>query len=225
MNGVGAADPTNLDNTFHRGYQPTDADGAAQFETNFPGHYQGRATHIHLMVHLDPEVRENNTIVDLNVAHVGQMYFDDDLISQVELLEPYTANKMPLTVNANDFILAQEAAVTDPLAEYVLLGDGVEEGIFAWYSFGVNTSYIREVSAAATLYENGGESNPNAGLGFGGGPGGPGFPGGPGGLCMPAGGFPGGFEPPEGFPALPPCEETDEPAEGDAPVEEPVEEP
>jgi len=240
MNGVGSADPTNLDATFHRGYQPTDADGAAQFETVFPGHYQGRATHIHLMVHLDPEVRENNTIVNLDVAHVGQMYFDDDLIAEVEQFEPYTTNKMLLTPNANDFILAQEAAVTDPLSEYVLLGDSVEEGIFAWYSFGINTTLVRKVSAAATLYETGGESNPNAG--------GPGFgaPIGdlPDGFCIPAGGFPAppggdgqpgfpggfqppeGFEPPEGFPAIPVCEETGEPAEDEEPAEpeEPVEE-
>jgi hypothetical protein len=36
-------DTTNLDNTFNRGIQKSDEDGVVTFETNFPGHYTGRA--------------------------------------------------------------------------------------------------------------------------------------------------------------------------------------
>jgi len=38
-------DLSNLNNTFLRGLQATDPDRVAQFETLFPGHYGGRATH------------------------------------------------------------------------------------------------------------------------------------------------------------------------------------
>jgi protocatechuate 3,4-dioxygenase beta subunit len=41
-------DLSNLDNTWLRGIQPTDSDGVAQFESIFPGHYTGRATHIRM---------------------------------------------------------------------------------------------------------------------------------------------------------------------------------
>lgn len=47
-NGNGnSADATNINNTFLRGIQQSDADGVVKFETLFPGHYTGRATHIH----------------------------------------------------------------------------------------------------------------------------------------------------------------------------------
>lgn len=38
--------------TFLRGTQPTDSDGIAQFDTIYPGWYQGRATHIHFKVRI-----------------------------------------------------------------------------------------------------------------------------------------------------------------------------
>ena len=41
-------DASNLDNTFLRGLQQTNANGVVQIESIFPGHYTGRATHIHI---------------------------------------------------------------------------------------------------------------------------------------------------------------------------------
>lgn len=46
----GMGDPKDasiLKLTAMRGVQPTDANGIASFDTLFPGHYDGRATHIH----------------------------------------------------------------------------------------------------------------------------------------------------------------------------------
>lgn len=40
-------DASILMGTTLRGVQPTDADGIATFDTLMPGHYDGRATHIH----------------------------------------------------------------------------------------------------------------------------------------------------------------------------------
>ena len=40
-------DATNLDATFLRGIQPSNKEGIVQFESIFPGHYTGRAPHIH----------------------------------------------------------------------------------------------------------------------------------------------------------------------------------
>lgn len=42
-------DATNVDNTFLRGIQQSDSDGVVQFLSVFPGHYNGRATHHHMV--------------------------------------------------------------------------------------------------------------------------------------------------------------------------------
>ena len=164
MNGDGYDDQSNADRTYHRGLQQLDADGAAQFTTLFPGHYVGRASHIHIMLHMNAVAHDNDTVMDLTAAHVGQMYFDQDLISEVEKVDPYTQNQQPLTTNEEDYILGDEAEDTDPFMQYVKLGDGVEDGLLAWLAIGVNTTYERKVHPAATLSEEGGRVNEDAKL-------------------------------------------------------------
>lgn len=183
-----------------RGAQKTDQDGAAQFASIFPGHYIGRTAHIHVAVHLNATAQANGTLLDTTAAHVGQMYFDQDLIDAVETRVPYTFNTQPLTTNAQDFLLAGALLTSDPIMEYVVLGGGIDDGLLAWLSFGVNVTLAREIFSAATLYADGGVQNQNPGGGFP--PGGP-PPGG-----FPSGGFPPGFSfPPGGFPTggLPPA--------------------
>ncbi|KAF5015678.1 hypothetical protein F66182_12899, partial [Fusarium sp. NRRL 66182] len=51
-----AADGWN--STYLRGIQVTDEDGVASFETIFPGHYEGRATHTHLLAHMNVTVND-----------------------------------------------------------------------------------------------------------------------------------------------------------------------
>ncbi len=48
-------DSSILKGTALRGIQPTDSHGIATFDTLVPGHYEGRATHIHstFFLHLD----------------------------------------------------------------------------------------------------------------------------------------------------------------------------
>lgn len=53
----------------------------------------------------------------------------------------------------------------DPIAEYVLLGDSLSDGLLAWVTVGIDTSSSYDISAAATLTENGGvaDSRPRGG--------------------------------------------------------------
>lgn len=188
---MGASDPSNLNNTMLRGAQKTDADGAVQFHTLFPGHYIGRTTHIHVAVHLNATAQPNGTLHDLTAAHVGQIYFDQDLIHAVEAQPIYNTNTQPLTTNAQDFLLQAAAAVADPFVEYAYIGEhgSFASGLLSWFSFGVNVTLARQMFAASTLTSEGGVANP-------GGPGGgPGFPGGgfPPGFTFPPGAFPPGF--------------------------------
>lgn len=79
--------------TFLRGIQRTDARGIATFVTLFPGWYQGRTTHIHVMVHL------GGTII-----HTGQLYFPEPAVTAVSKLAPYSRRGEPDTRNADDSI-------------------------------------------------------------------------------------------------------------------------
>ncbi|KAL1694976.1 Intradiol ring-cleavage dioxygenase [Schizophyllum commune] len=170
----GNGDAANLNTTFLRGLQPTNEDGVAQWLTVFPGHYTGRTTHIHVATHTaaDGTVYPNGTYKSETVSHVGQIFFDQDLITQVEALEPYNTNTQELTTNEGDSIMEQESADIDPVVSYVLLGDDVSDGIMAWTAFGVNLTNAYTISAAASYYEEGGVANESSGGMGGGAPGG-----------------------------------------------------
>ncbi|KAF1319445.1 hypothetical protein FI667_g13200, partial [Globisporangium splendens] len=170
-----SSDLTNINKTFNRGLAPTDQEGLVTFLTTFPGHYTGRATHIHVLGSHNGTVLPNNTYSGGLASHVGQIFFDQDLISQVEATAAYAANSQPLTTNAQDSIFKESAATGfDPVVEYALLGDAIEEGIFSWISIGIDAKIATTVGAAATWTENGGVANANNGAG--GPPGGNGRP-------------------------------------------------
>ncbi|KAK6853827.1 hypothetical protein PG995_010639 [Apiospora arundinis] len=150
--------PENLNNTFLRGFQKSDADGAVQFQSIFPGHYAGRTHHVHVAVHLSATERANLTINDNTVSHLGQMYFDQDLLNRVEAIEPYASNHALWTKNAQDGLLTYALYSSDPLMQYVQLGEKLEDGVLAWLSFGVNTTYSKKAYVAATYYKDGGKA-------------------------------------------------------------------
>jgi protocatechuate 3,4-dioxygenase beta subunit len=86
--GVGASS-----RTFLRGVQRTDAKGVAAFQTIYPGWYQGRAVHIHVMVH-----------VAGTVVHTGQFFFPESLTDVVYKRSPYSARPNRDVRNADDSI-------------------------------------------------------------------------------------------------------------------------
>lgn len=150
------------------------------------------------MSHLNATLNSNNTLSGGAITHVGQMFFDQDLISLVETTEPYASNTQELTTNAEDSIFEGEADGYDPVVEYVLLGDDVSEGIFAWIAFGMDSTSAYNISAAAYWTENGGVVNENAGGGMGGGPPSGAFPSGG---ARPTGGSPSGVIPSGAIPS------------------------
>ncbi|KAJ7162847.1 aromatic compound dioxygenase [Mycena filopes] len=166
-NGVGLSDEGNINNTFLRGIQETNSDGVAQWLTKFPGHYAGRATHIHIIAHQNATTFLNGTVSSATVSHVGQLFMDQTLITLVDTLAPYANNTQNLTLNADDTILAQEADTIDPMLDYVLLGDEVEDGLFMWAAMGIDTTANHTVNPAVYLTSSGGVVNPNAPAGGG----------------------------------------------------------
>jgi protocatechuate 3,4-dioxygenase beta subunit len=82
---------------FLRGYQLTDANGAARFATIYPGWYQGRAVHIHFKIRTAPQA-------DSAHEFTSQLFFDDGLSDAVFTTQPYNSKGQRSTRNANDGI-------------------------------------------------------------------------------------------------------------------------
>ncbi|KAH6633643.1 extracellular dioxygenase [Boeremia exigua] len=158
------ADVSNLNNTMFRGIQFSNENGIMQFDTIFPGHYTGRTTHIHIMANINATINEKNqTLTGGHISHVGQLFFDQKLIHEVEAVELYTTNKQVLLLNAQDSIFANEAANSDPVLNYVYLGDSVEEGIFGWVTVGIDPTSVIHPRPAVGFGENGGVAIPGGG--------------------------------------------------------------
>ncbi len=87
-----------LGKKFLRGYQTTDAGGAATFTTIYPGWYRGRAVHIHFKI---------RTTTPANQAYefTSQLFVDDALSDQIYAQAPYTGHTGKRdTTNAADGI-------------------------------------------------------------------------------------------------------------------------
>ncbi|KAK8157881.1 Intradiol ring-cleavage dioxygenase, partial [Phyllosticta citrichinensis] len=160
-----------LNSTYLRGIQATDNDGVVAFETIFPGHYDGRATHTHLLAHMNVTVQPNNTITTTNnITHIGQLFWNEELRSAVEAVYPYTTNTQAVTSNSDDmWDIVQAGTTYDPFPEYVYLGDEVDDGLFAWIQIGINTTanYIDDdyYSVAAYYQADGGHENEDSAIG------------------------------------------------------------
>jgi protocatechuate 3,4-dioxygenase beta subunit len=152
-------DTSKLNKTFLRGLQPTDGDGVAQFESIFPGHYAGRATHMHVLAHINGTTFENGTYAGGAIPYIDQLFSDQDLITEVNLLSPYVENTIAITENVDDRVVISETETdADPVFNYVLLGDTVDQGLFMWIDIGIDATadYVDEASAAAELTADGG---------------------------------------------------------------------
>ncbi|RDW58966.1 intradiol ring-cleavage dioxygenase [Aspergillus mulundensis] len=178
---VATGNEADWDSTFLRGIQESDEDGVVTFQTIFPGHYDGRAIHTHLLTHIGATVNENNGTLQVgtgSIAHIGQLFWNEVLRSAVEDTYPYNTNTQAITSNADDMWSIEQASDDfDPYPEYIYLGNGLDDGLFAWIQIGINASadYTDNsyYSIAGYYDENGGHQNTDSAA-FGGGGGGEG---------------------------------------------------
>jgi protocatechuate 3,4-dioxygenase beta subunit len=90
---------TTAGQNFLRGYQTTDATGAASFTTIYPGWYSGRAVHIHVKVRVFDSA--NNATTEATT----QIFFDDAVSDSVyRTASPYSSRPARNTRNAADGI-------------------------------------------------------------------------------------------------------------------------
>ncbi|KAI0913515.1 Intradiol ring-cleavage dioxygenase [Ustulina deusta] len=141
--GVSSQGQGGLNTTHGRGIQITDEDGVVQFDTIFPGHYTGRTPHIHVMTTYNATLFSNSTYLSTSgtPSHIGQFFFDQDLILETKAIEPYASNQQSLTLNTADGIGISEATVDyDPFVDYVRLGDDLNDGLLGWITVFVDTT-------------------------------------------------------------------------------------
>ncbi|OQE36864.1 hypothetical protein PENCOP_c011G03234 [Penicillium coprophilum] len=165
------------DSTYLRGIQQTDRDGVATFESIIPGHYEGRATHTHLLTHLNATLLPNKTLkADTgSVAHIGQLFWNEVLRTAVEETYPYNTNTQDVTSNAEDMWSIEQAdSAYDPFPEYIYLGEGLDDGLFAWIQIGINTTadYTDNSYYSIAAFHNADGGYQNTDSSFGGGSGG-----------------------------------------------------
>jgi protocatechuate 3,4-dioxygenase beta subunit len=87
------------DTTWFRGVQITDASGAVNFQTVFPGRYSGRATHIHFEVYADDSYS--------NLLLTSQIGFEDDDADAVYATDTnYASSLRNPTYNAQDMVFS-----------------------------------------------------------------------------------------------------------------------
>ncbi|KAF7887720.1 hypothetical protein EAF00_010014 [Botryotinia globosa] len=143
INVTGNTADGGYDSTFLRGIQATDSDGVATFDTIFPGHYERRATHTHLLAHSNVTVLANNTIQGGAVTHIGQLFWKEVLRSAVEATYPYNTNTQAVTSNADDmWSIVQAENDFDPFPEFIYLSDDITDGLLAWIQIGINTTAV-----------------------------------------------------------------------------------
>lgn len=124
--GVDSTGEGGLNSTFLRGLQMSDNDGVVQFDTIFPGHYSGRATHEHTVVHTNASLLPNGSYTGGTVSHIGQIFFDESLRSAVEETYPYNTNTIEALSNDDDMWAPSQADNNyDPFPEYVYLGNDI----------------------------------------------------------------------------------------------------
>ncbi len=94
---------------FLRGVQQTRDDGLVEFQTIYPGWYQGRDTHIHLRVHLAGHT-EAKRYVGGHICHTGQVAFPDAVTDRVAALPAYASHRERRTRLDEDGVFQGEAA-------------------------------------------------------------------------------------------------------------------
>lgn len=78
---------------FLRGYQVTDANGLAQFQTIYPGWYDGRTVHIHFKI---------RTSLEGGYDFTSQLFFDDSYTDAVYTKAPYSGRSGSRSVRNNN---------------------------------------------------------------------------------------------------------------------------
>jgi protocatechuate 3,4-dioxygenase beta subunit len=121
--------------TYLRGIQFTDAAGYATLKTIYPGHYEGRATHIHVKVHVGGR-RTKKSYRGGHVSHTGQLLFRESVNDAVYATAPYSTSTTPRTPNSQDRVFTEQ----DGSRSMPKLAGSVASGFTARIALGIDPS-------------------------------------------------------------------------------------
>ncbi|MBS9436256.1 twin-arginine translocation signal domain-containing protein [Photorhabdus noenieputensis] len=97
VDGIASVNRTDEQN-FLRGAQSSNKNGIVNFTTIYPGFYAGRATHIHIAIRkLSANVTDKE-----HFAFVGQMYFPEEINTEVYKYDMYSERKITRIKNYED---------------------------------------------------------------------------------------------------------------------------
>lgn len=128
-------DGTTDDDTFLRGIQVTDDEGMIEFLTLFPGYYITRTSHIHVTVQTN--ITNGTGFSESKIQHIGQLFFEEDLLNEVYQLSPYSDHLETLnrTTNAEDSLYS--SASSDGYSAVISvsqIGDALADGLVGYVS-------------------------------------------------------------------------------------------
>jgi protocatechuate 3,4-dioxygenase beta subunit len=126
------------DSTWLRGGNVTDSDGQVLFTSIWPGHYEGRAVHVHMRVHTDVSYVDE-TYSGGKVVHTGELFFDPDIDDTVQALSPYSDNTTTETFLDDDTVYDGDGA-SSGLLTIEANGADPSDGYTATLTIGVDTS-------------------------------------------------------------------------------------
>ncbi|KAK6066786.1 gpi anchored dioxygenase [Seiridium cupressi] len=154
-------DASNLNKTALRGIQATDEDGVAQLRSIFQATILAALPTPTLWDILERLFRRMAPLLVAMSPTLASYFTTRDLITSVEATYPCNTSTVDITLNSTDrvFGLETEDSNSDPILEYVLLGDNVSDGVFSWITIGVDLTATYETSYAALLTTSGGVSS------------------------------------------------------------------
>jgi protocatechuate 3,4-dioxygenase beta subunit len=123
----------------------TNEQGVAVVDTIYPGWYRGRATHIHVKVHINVTFVTIDGIVYIkggHVSHTGQLFFNDTLTDEVAKLSPYKLHKIRRTRNDEDDIYRQSEGSTTIIPIQFLTPAGLEGPVKGDMTLGVDPNAV-----------------------------------------------------------------------------------
>ncbi|KAH6897407.1 Intradiol ring-cleavage dioxygenase [Thelonectria olida] len=135
------ADGTTDNETFLRGIQVTDSEGMVEFLTKFPGYYVTRTTHIHVTAQTN--ITNGTFYSQSKVQHIGQLFFEEDLLNSVYANSPYSAHLSTLNRTTNSEDKLYSSASADGYSAVISvsqLGDSITDGLVGYITIGVNAS-------------------------------------------------------------------------------------
>ncbi len=125
--------------TWLRGVQFTDASGLAIFHSVFPGHYQGRTTHVHAKIHTAGAKNANGKLTGGHVAHTGDLFPPDAVNGAVYKLSQYAADSAQILTHAQDRVYTSQHG-SEARMKVTKAGNSLTRGLIGRITLGVDPS-------------------------------------------------------------------------------------